>query len=193
MSDKRFIQFVVLSLVLHVAFFFGSQFKWKEKKTYMNSDVLLMGDGKGKKINPPKPKEKKEKKEKKIVQNDPNAVHTKEIDDAVASEADEEAFGQGGKVALPYDTELNLWITANKKYPKLARRLGHEGVVSVSFNIQPDGKLTNIQVKQPCEYESLNKAAVETVLAANPFKPFPATWNRVKPLERVQSINYSLR
>lgn len=188
----KFTLFIVISLALHVGFFFGSQFKWETKKTYAHSDVLLMGDPAGKKINPPPKKKKKKevKKKKKIVNNDPNAVKTNEK--VEEEDMEEGAFGQGGKKPLPYEVALQAWLKANRKYPRMARRLGHEGIVKVQFKIHPDGKLTDVSVTEGCDYETLNDAAVKLVYASSPFRPFPSHFKQT-PKTKIVPIAYSLR
>ncbi len=181
---------VIASFLLHGLLFSSIFYKWgQEKQQYYDSDVLLMGDGRGTKINPPKPKEKKDKSDK-VVENDPDAVKTFDKNAGAAEDSSEEAFGQGGKKALPYDTELTLWLQANKKYPKMARRLGQECEnITLEFNINPDGRLTDIMLKERCDHDVLNQAAVDLVKASSPFKPYPPNFPQ-KPLKRVQSFSY---
>lgn len=187
------LKYIIGSLIVHGLMFSSLFINWgfKEKETYMDSDVLLMGDGRGTKINPPKPKEKNQNKDK-VVENDPNALKTHDKNAASAEDSSEEAFGQGGTKALPYDTELTLWLQANKKYPKMATRLGQECEnITLEFNINPDGRLTDIMLKEKCEFEVLNQAAVDMVKAASPFKPYPPHFPQ-KPLKRVQSFSYKI-
>jgi TonB family protein len=170
MSSMKELKYIIGSLVIHGVLFSSMLIDWKfkQKETYMDSDVLLMGDGRGDKINPPKPKEKN-KSEEKVVENDPDALKTHDKNAATASDSSEEAFGQGGTKALPYDTELTLWLQANKKYPKMARRLGQECEnITLSFNVNPDGRLTDIMIKEKCEHEILNQAAIEIVKSGEP-------------------------
>lgn len=186
------LKYIIGSLVVHGLMFSSLFINWgfKEKETYMDSDVLLMGDGRGTKINPPKPKEKQN--QEKVVENDPDALKTHDPNAASASDSSEEAFGQGGKKALPYDTELSAWLQVNKKYPKMARRLGQECEnITLEFNINPDGRLTDIMLKEKCEFETLNQAAVDIVKASSPFKPYPPHFPQ-KPLKRTQSFSYKL-
>lgn len=188
------LKYIIGSLVIHGMLFSSLFIKWgfKEKQEYMDSDVLLMGDGHGKKINPPKPKsdEKKEK-----VATDPDALKTYDknaSDSSEDSDSNEEAFGQGGKKALPYDTELTAWLQVNKRYPKMARRLGQEcDNITLEFNVNPDGRLTDILIKEKCEFEVLNQAAVDMIKESSPFKPFPSHFPQ-KPLKRTQSFSYKL-
>lgn len=190
-NEHLFKTFLVVSAFVHIGGMYGSQFKWETKKTYMNSDVLLMGENTGKKINPPKPKKKlKKKKKKKIAENDPDALKVKG-DVPEEEEPEEGTFGQGGKKPLPYDTALYVWIKANQKFPRMARRLGHEGVVKVEFTLHPDGKMTNAKVVGESDYQTLNKAAIELIYASSPFRPFPKNWDK-NPVSRTVPVNYTL-
>lgn len=192
MSDKKLILFIVISAVLHVSFLVGSQMEWKKKKQYLNSDVyLLQGENKGTKINPPKKKKKKPRKVvKKVMEADPNALKTSKIKQE--EEVEEGTFGQGGDKPLPYDIALNAWLQANKKYPKMARRLGHEGMVKVEFNVHPDGKLTDVILSEASDFDTLNNAAVKLVYAASPFRPFPEHFKK-SPRKKIIPIQYTLR
>lgn len=184
---------IVASLVLHIMIFVVSAIDWKfggEKQEYMDSDVLLMGENKGTKINPPKVKSDKVK-----APVDANApkVYDKNAGDETGEEVPQEGtFGQGGTKELEYLTELEAWLAANKKYPKLARRLGQEcDNIVVSFNVYPDGRLDDIEVKEKCQYEVLNQASIDLVKASSPFKPFPAHYPKT-PIKRNQPFSYKL-
>ncbi len=193
MFSMKELKYILGSLVVHGLLFGSMMMDWnfKEKEVYMDSDVLLMGENTGTKINPPKKSENKEKTQQ-VVENDPNAVKTFDKNAPNPEDESEGTFGQGGKKALPYDTELMLWLQANKKYPKMARRLGQEcESITLEFNINPDGRLTDIMLKEKCEFEILNQAAVELVQASSPFKPYPEGFPQ-KPLKRVQSISFKL-
>ena len=194
MFSMKELKYIVGSLIVHGILFSSMLIDWKskDKETYMDSDVLLMGENTGTKINPPKPKTKATEKTQQIVENDPNAVKTYDKNAPNPEDASEGTFGQGGTKALPYDTELTLWLQANKKYPKMARRLGQECEnITLEFNINPDGRLTDILLKEKCEHENLNQAALEIVKSSSPFKPYPNDFPQ-KPLKRVQSFSYKL-
>lgn len=184
-------KYIIASIVVHGLVFSSMliNWNWGTKQEYMDSDVLLMGENKGTKINPPKPKS--EKKTQKVVENDPNAV--KEYDpEASTEEPSEGTFGQGGTKELDYNTELGAWLMANKKYPKLARRLGQECEnIVVEFNIYPDGRLDDVIIKEKCQYDVLNQAAIDVIKASSPFKPFPANFPKT-PIKRVQPFGYKL-
>ncbi|MCC6137461.1 MAG: energy transducer TonB [Bdellovibrionaceae bacterium] len=184
-------KYIIASIVVHGLVFSSMliNWNWTEKQEYMDSDVLLMGPKTGDKINPPKPKS--DKKITKPVDNDPNAV--KEYDpNASTEEQSEGTFGQGGTKELDYNTELGAWLQANKKYPKLARRLGQEcDNIVVEFNIYPDGRLDDVIIKEKCQYDVLNQAAIDLVKASSPFKPFPANFPKTA-IKRVQPFSFKL-
>lgn len=186
-------KFIIASVVIH-GLFFGStmiNLNWEKAPEYMDSDVLLMGPNTGTKINPPKPKADKKDKVVKPVNNDPDAL--KEYDKNASTEEPEEGtFGQGGTKELEYMTELGAWLQANKKYPKLARRLGQEcDNIVVEFTLYPDGRLDDVILKEKCQYDVLNQAALDIIKASNPFKPFPANYPK-NPIKRVQAFGYKL-
>jgi protein TonB len=59
-------------------------------------------------------------------------------------------------------------------YPALARRMGWEGKVTVSFIVVSDGRVRNIEIKEGSGRDILDKSAVETIRIASPF-PAPPT------------------
>lgn len=191
--ETREFKFFIASLLVHGAVFSSMIFDWgwAKKETYMDSDILLMGENTGTKINPPKPKADKVV-QPKVMENDPNAVKTNEKQAQESTqEQSEGTFGQGGTKPLEYFTELSAWIKVNQKYPKMARRLGQEGEVKVGFNVNPDGRLTDIQVLEKSQYEALNEAAAELIAASSPFKPFPDNFPK-KPIWKEQPVSYKL-
>jgi periplasmic protein TonB len=65
-------------------------------------------------------------------------------------------------------------IQKNVIYPPLARRMGWEGKVTVSFVIFSDGRVSDIKVKESSGRAILDNSAIETVRKASPF-PVPPT------------------
>lgn len=59
-------------------------------------------------------------------------------------------------------------------YPALAKRMGWEGKVTVSFIVVSDGRVRNIEVKEGSGRDILDKNAVETIRITSPF-PAPPT------------------
>lgn len=186
-------KFIIASLIVHGLLFASMIFDWKpsSKQQYMDSDVLLMGPKTGDKINPQK-KASAEKKVVKAVENDPDALKTYDKNAPNPEDVGEGTFGQGGTKPLDYDTELAAWLRANKRYPKMAKRLGQEADnIVVAFKVFPDGRLDDISLKEKSPYEILNQAAVDQVRAASPFKPFPPNFPKT-PLNREQPFSYKL-
>jgi len=64
-------------------------------------------------------------------------------------------------------------IQKNITYPRVARQMGWQGKVTVSFLILNDGRIIDIKVKQSSGKEILDNNAVETVKRASPFPPPP--------------------
>lgn len=65
---------------------------------------------------------------------------------------------------------LMKWIGANTKYPKEAQDAGVDGRVVVSFVVEKDGSIGNVEVVQPVE-EHLDAEAVRVVKAMPKWKP----------------------
>lgn len=66
------------------------------------------------------------------------------------------------------------------KYPYLARRMGWEGQLVMSFVITPSGDIREIKVEKSTGYEILDKAAIETLLNISKYIPVPEVEVRVK-------------
>jgi len=63
--------------------------------------------------------------------------------------------------------------SANKLYPKKAKRHNQQGVVDIGFNLSKEGLIENITLVRECDYPSLNKAAVKAVKRIKKYKPRP--------------------
>jgi len=59
-------------------------------------------------------------------------------------------------------------------YPAMARRMGWEGKVVVSFQVLSDGSVRDVRVVQGSGHSALDRAAVEGVRKAAPFPKPPA-------------------
>jgi protein TonB len=65
-------------------------------------------------------------------------------------------------------------IRRQQDYPRLSRRRGEEGIVELTFTIQPDGRLTGITVERSSGSARLDDAAVKTLKRVSPVNPLPA-------------------
>ncbi len=61
-------------------------------------------------------------------------------------------------------------ISMHKNYPEMAQELNQTGIVTVSFTIQPNGKIFNLFILHSSAYPDLDQAAMNAVLAAQPFQ-----------------------
>lgn len=66
-------------------------------------------------------------------------------------------------------------VTSRLHYPAMARRQGWVGQVTVTFLIQPDGRVENLDVVRSSGHQSLDRQALQAVLAAAPFPAPPAS------------------
>jgi protein TonB len=58
-------------------------------------------------------------------------------------------------------------------YPAEAKRAGMQGTVEAVFTVHPDGKVTGVSVRVSSGQILLDKAAVDAIYAAAPFRPAP--------------------
>jgi len=77
-------------------------------------------------------------------------------------------------------------IEKNITYPPMARRMGWQGKVLVSFIVCKDGKVENLQVVQSSGHSQLDRNALETVKQVGPFPSPPVRVKLVLP------VNYTI-
>jgi protein TonB len=65
-------------------------------------------------------------------------------------------------------------VTSRLHYPAMARRQGLVGQVTVTFLVQPDGRVESLDVVRSSGHQSLDRQAMQAVLAAAPFPAPPA-------------------
>lgn len=70
-----------------------------------------------------------------------------------------------------YLQQLHRLLKKHRHYPRLARQRGEQGTVVVSFDIQPDNRLHNIQLHHTTASERLNQAALRSVQKLNGLLP----------------------
>jgi protein TonB len=74
-------------------------------------------------------------------------------------------------------------IEKNIKYPSMARRMGWQGKVLVSFILCRDGKVENLQVVESSGHSQLDSNALETVKRVEPFPNPPVRVKLVLPVK----------
>lgn len=60
------------------------------------------------------------------------------------------------------------------QYPAMARRLGHQGTVTLEVTVSPDGQARQVKVAESSGYQSLDKAAIQAI---SRWRFIPATIN----------------
>lgn len=68
-------------------------------------------------------------------------------------------------------SKIQQAIKKHQKYPKRAAKMKHQGVVEVSFLFKKNGEVDNVKVTKTSGYDSLDEAAMNTIIRA--FKEFP--------------------
>jgi protein TonB len=67
-------------------------------------------------------------------------------------------------------------------YPKLAKQMGWEGKVTVSFIVKSDGHAKDIKIKNSSGIEILDRSSIEAVEKASPFPRPPAEAQIIIPI-----------
>jgi protein TonB len=87
-----------------------------------------------------------------------------------------------------YKTALRAAIAQERRYPRLSRRLGQEGVVAVRFEVLRDGRIEAVGIAEGSGHAPLDAAAVAAVERVGQFEPIPEPiarerWALVVPLD----------
>lgn len=87
-----------------------------------------------------------------------------------------------------YLYEVQKLLERRKRYPTMAKKMGHFGKVTMRFVLAADGSLKESEIVEKAPYDSLNKAAHELVKGIDGMKPFPeeiqkTTWVITVPIE----------
>ena len=86
------------------------------------------------------------------------------IEESLA-EPDEKQRSSRQSVINHLHRQLNEQITASFNYPRMARRMGWEGLVALSLRIEQDGSLNRVQVASSSGHRVLDDNARKTLLA----------------------------
>jgi len=81
------------------------------------------------------------------------------------------------KIEQSYKAAILKKVDENKIYPPVARRLGHDGRVLVSFTIKSDGSISDLSSIEGTKHSELIKAALDSVRHSSPFNPIPVELN----------------
>jgi len=73
-------------------------------------------------------------------------------------------------------------IISRLSYPRLARRMGWEGTVKVSFVVNEDGGVNNVRVLMTSGFDLLDNNAIETIKRCAPYPRPPCRAEMVMPI-----------
>ena len=93
----------------------------------------------------------------------------------------------------PYRKQLSRKIQRNKRYPRLAHRMGFEGLVVLRIRISKAGSLLGRpKVLRSSGHKSLDREAIRMVMAAVPLPPMPSHYKRSSATFRLP-VNFTLQ
>ncbi len=103
-----------------------------------------------------------------------------------------ESGGDAGEIISDYISKVRYRIEKEKRYPKKSLIRKEEGTVMVSFLLNSSGSLLSAEVFSSSGFEGLDDAAIETVMGASPYPPFPKRLKRDRLSLKVP-IKYEIR
>lgn len=80
---------------------------------------------------------------------------------------------QNTNLSQQYKAQLQRLIASKKRYPKRARRRGHQGRVTLSFSVTHSGNISNIRVIKGARDNDLNIAAIKAIKQASGRLRYP--------------------
>lgn len=98
------------------------------------------------------------------------------------------AFGSALQL---YAASVAQRIDAMKSYPQSALFRGEEGRVVVSIRVLPSGQIHHLAIVEPCFFEALNHAALDTLSQVGQLPPLPQGMDR--EIEIRIPLDYSLK
>lgn len=89
-----------------------------------------------------------------------------------------------------YHSQIVQLIEGQKRYPQIARKLGRQGIVQLSFTLSQDGRLVSSQVSSKSGYPELDDAALKALRAVPKFPSFPT---ELGPANRPFKVSLSFK
>ncbi len=204
---------VFLSAVLHGAFFLlGLSLAGPQGEPLPVGVELMYGEG-GTERTPKVDDVKVVKSQPSVVTNDSEAPTVKSKEVAAASQETSssgkalgstagtsergalegrEGVANGVEVSSEqrYLYEIKTLLERRKRYPVMAKKMGHTGKVTMRFTLTADGSLTESEIVEKAPHETLNQAALDLVRGISGMKPFPreiqrTSWSITVPIEYV--------
>jgi protein TonB len=89
-----------------------------------------------------------------------------------------EVMDSKAEAMLRYQDMIKRKIQQQRQYPSWAAKKGIEGVSHLEFTLFADGRVGAINLLASSGSSILDRAAVDTIKRAAPFKPIPPEFNR---------------
>ena len=180
--NKLLLWLVIVSMAIHIPVYLYMNGLLSQK--VMNFIDLTLKDikepfSRGIPRPPVLPREQEKPSEEKVFQMRPIQMPDIDktiLDPGVASFSSGLMEGIAGiSSGVEYKEMVLMRIERAKKYPKETDGTYKEGIVTLSFVINPDGTISNLKIVKPCPYKALNEAALQAVRDSVPFpKPPPS-------------------
>lgn len=90
-----------------------------------------------------------------------------------------------------YISKIIKMIERKKRYPRISKKMRHEGVVNITFTINKNGTIRHIGPIKKCSHERLNRAAVRILKEIGSFPPIPEEMGK-ESLSLSVSIRYKI-
>jgi len=84
------------------------------------------------------------------------------------------SFDTAGWDLGPYARQVQERVQGNWRTPEAQMVLRQKGWVAVHFNVQKDGRITDLQVVRPSGIPSYDQSAMDALRSSNPLPPLPA-------------------
>ena len=105
-----------------------------------------------------------------VVEQTSESINAKQANEQNSGDAVQRTAKNNGEYNELYD-KIQSAITQKQEHPFMLRKRGIEGRVTVEFDVYTDGKVDNINVVQPSQYEAFNKNSIKAIKDAS--KNFP--------------------
>lgn len=117
-------------------------------------------------------KKQKPKKDIKPKEKPKKIVEKKEVQEKITT-ADSVNQVKAAEIEDLYLGKIKNTIERYKTYPRNAKRLHHQGVVKIAFDVLLNGKITNIRIIENSKYKTLDKATINLLEKIGSFDPIP--------------------
>lgn len=161
------------------------------KKEVIPTPLKRVEKPKTKKSKTPRSVKKKEPTKKRVVKKKRLKKKPQKKVQKHSSEA-ELSTPQQKKIKNNYINTIQHMIEQHKHYPRMAKKMGHEGVVYIQFTVHKNGRISHILVVKKSGYNSLDKATLKSIHGIGNFPPIPKKLGKNRITFTVP-INYKIR